>query len=57
MKIKVSAQMPEDERDYQNLKAYIKARHPGAKIKESAALPPQKVLYAATRKYRRKGKT
>lgn len=53
MKLKVSAQMPEEERDYQDLKAYIKARHPRAKLRESTARPPQKVLFVTTKKGKR----
>ena len=50
MKLKASAQMPEEERDYQDLKRYIKARYPGAKLRESDARPPQKVLFVTTAK-------
>lgn len=50
MKIKVSAQLPEEERAYQDMKAYIKERHPGAKLRESTARPPQKVLFVTTKK-------
>lgn len=50
MKLTVSAQMPEEERDYQDLKAYIKAKYSGAKVRESTARPPQKVLFVTTKK-------
>ena len=50
MKLKASAQMPEDEQDYRDLEAYIKARYPGAKVRESDARPPQKVLFVTTKK-------
>lgn len=50
MKIKASAQLPEEERDYRDLKAYIKARHPDAKVRESDARPPQKILFVTTKK-------
>lgn len=50
MKIQASAQMPEEAEDYQDLKRYIKARHPGAKVRESEAQPPYKVLYLTTKK-------
>lgn len=50
MKLKVSAQMPEEAEDYQDLKRYIKARHPGAKVRESKAQSPYKVLYLTTKK-------
>ena len=50
MKLKASAQMPEEAKDYQDLKAYIKARHPEAKLRESDARPPQKVLFVTTKK-------
>ena len=56
MKLKISAQMPEEEREYQDLKAYIKARWRGAKLRESTARPPQKVLFVATGKGRKKKK-
>lgn len=51
MKIKASAEMPEEAAAYQDLKRYIKARHPGAKVRESDARPPQKVLYVTTRRH------
>lgn len=50
MKLKISAQMPEEAEDYQDLKRYIRARHPGAKVRESTARPPQKVLFVTTKK-------
>lgn len=56
MKLKASAQMPEEERDLQDLKAYIRARYPGAKVRESDARPPQKVLFVTTKKGRKDGK-
>ena len=49
MKIQASAKMPEEGRDYQDLKRYIRARHPGAKVRESEAQPPYKVLYLTTK--------
>ena len=52
MKLKASAQLPEEERDYQDLKRYIKARYSGAKIKESDVQPSRKVLYVTTKKFR-----
>ena len=57
MKIKASAEMPEEAGAYQDLKRYIKARHPSAKVRESDAQFPHKVLYVTTRKYLGKGKT
>ena len=57
MKLKGSFQMPEEERDYRDLKAYIKARHPGAKVHESDARPPQKVLFVSTKKGHKRGKS
>lgn len=53
MKLKVSAQMPEEAEDYQDLKAYIKAKYPGAKLRESTARPPQKVLFVTTKNGKR----
>lgn len=50
MKLKISVRMPEEAEDYQDLKRYIKARHPGAKVRESEAQPPYKVLYLTTKK-------
>lgn len=50
MKIKVSAKLPEEERDFQNLKAYIKAQYPGAKVHETDAQPPYKVLFLTVKK-------
>ena len=57
MKLKASAQMPEEAEDYQDLKAYIKARHPGARVRESTARPPQKVLFVTTGKSRKSKNT
>lgn len=57
MKIKASAEMPEENGAYQDLKRYIKARHPGAKIRESDARLPHKVLYVTTRRRRGDEKT
>ena len=56
MKIKASAKMPDEERDYRDLKAYIKAHYPGVKVHESDACPPQKVLFVTTKKGRKRGK-
>ena len=57
MKLKASAQMPEEERDYRDLRAYIKAHYPGAKVHESDARPPQKVLFVTTKKGRKHGRS
>lgn len=57
MKLKASAQMPEEGRDYRDLKAYIRARYPGVKVHESDARPPQKVLFVSTKKGRKRGKS
>ena len=53
MRLTGSFKMPEEELEYQDLKAYIKARHPGAKLRESTARPPQKVLFVTTKKGRK----
>ena len=57
MKLKASVQMPEEERDLRDLKAYIKARYPGAKVHESDARPPQKILFVTTKKGRKHGRS
>ena len=51
MKLKASIQMPEEERDLRDLKAC----YPGAKVHESDACPPQKVLFVTTKKGRKHG--
>lgn len=57
MKIRASVQLPEEYQDYQDLKRYIEQRHPLAKVRESDADPPQRVLYVTTGKSRKKKKS
>ena len=54
MKIKASAQLPEEAEDYQDLKRYIEQRYPGAEVHESDANPPRRILYVTTRKGHKK---
>lgn len=57
MKIRASVQLPEEYQDYQDLKRYLEQRHPRAKVRESDADPPQRVLYVTTGRGRKRKKS
>lgn len=53
MRIRISAKLPKEYQDYQDLKRYIEQRYPGEEVHESDANPPQIFLYLTTSKGRK----
>jgi len=55
MKIKISS-LPEERREADLICRFVKGLYPGAKVRESNARSPQKVLYVTTNRRGGEGK-